>query len=409
MPRVAPPASVRDRYMIIAMLLAASGMVLGMWMLHRRRRQRLAAYLKAGEERLEFAVADAGIGVWHYDMRTRQLRASDRCLSLLGLPPRSSPTLATLFQAAHPDDHSVAVAWMHAATHGVSTNGDSEFRILDPRGSVRWVQAKHVTRGDNQGQPSEIDGIIQDITEVRETRDRINGLSLLVLNIQEKEREKISQELHDSTAQHLAAASINLVALRGGNHFSRPMENILDDVDASLEEAIKELRTFTYLLHPPALARDGFIATVRRYSEGFSRRTGICVAVNTRARSDELSLPLQRSLLRVVQEALANVHRHADASRVTIGLRAVADHVHLVISDNGRGLPSEADGREGSERLPAGVGIAGMNARVRRFGGRLHIHSRSRGTVVHVVIPVATEDAAPVIAAPPPQIIELAS
>ena len=395
---------------VFATFLASSGIALGIGLLLLRRHKRIAARLRASAESLSFAVADAGIGMWQYDIGTRHLRASNHCLSLLGLPLRSSPTLETLFQAVHPDDHSLAVAWIRAATRGALSNGDSEFRVVNAGGAVRWVQAKHFTSWNEQRVPTRISGIIQDITDIRETSEQAKGLALLVLNIQEKERENISLELHDSTAQHLAAISLNLVALRGLSRFSRPIEKILDDIDGSLEEAIKELRTFTYLLYPPALAEDGFTATVRRYAEGFSRRTQIYVAVNASVRSDELSLPLQRSLLRVIQEALANVHRHARASRASVGLRHIADHVHLVISDNGRGQPPRvrADRRE-SERPPTGVGIAGMTARVQHFGGRLHIRSRSTGTIVHVVIPTAVVESAFPNAASSRHAVELAS
>ena len=112
---------------------------------------------------------------------------------------------------------------------------------------------------------------------------------------------------------------------------------VLDEIEELLQEASKELRAFTYLLHPPELQKEGLSATLGRYIEGFGRRTGLKITLKSSGRVDQLSLQLQQSLLRIVQEALTNVYRHASAKRVSVNFRCLGKSLRLVISDDGQG------------------------------------------------------------------------
>jgi PAS domain S-box-containing protein len=137
------------------------------------------------------------------------------------------------------------------------------------------------------------------------------------LALQDEERRRIAQELHDSTAQHLVAIGLNLMRIRADAAGGAKSLDILDEIDGSLAEASKELRAFTYLLHPPELQREGLSATLGRYIEGFGTRTGLKITFKSCDRVDQLSLQRQQTLLRIVQEALTNVYRHASATRVS--------------------------------------------------------------------------------------------
>jgi signal transduction histidine kinase len=206
-----------------------------------------------------------------------------------------------------------------------------------------------------------------------------------LLALQQEGQQRIAQELHDSTSQHLTAMSLNLMALR--NRVGAEAIETIDDIRASLKEASRELRSFGYLLHPVEIQRDGLHATLQRYVDGFAMRTQLGAAVRVSGTIDELPLPIQEALLRIVQESLANVYRHASASRVTVKLSHVSQRLHLIIADDGKGIPSHRHADE-SEPPTLGVGIPGMRARARQFGGKLDIRSRSRGTIVHAVVPV---------------------
>ena len=226
----------------------------------------------------------------------------------------------------------------------------------------------------------------EDVTEVKETNRALGELSERLLTLQEDERQRIAAELHDSTAQHLAAIGLNAMNLKSRSSCDPDTQKLWEDVEISLEEATRELRAFTYLLHPMRLERDGLDATLQRYVEGFAQRTGLSVNMSMSAGVDHLPIEIRRSILRIVQEALANVHRHASASRVTIKQRFAANHFHMVVRDDGIGMKASTE-LLGAAGIPLGVGIQGMRERLRQFGGRLEIRSGTRGTSVHVSVP----------------------
>jgi PAS domain S-box-containing protein len=206
-----------------------------------------------------------------------------------------------------------------------------------------------------------------------------------LLALQDEERRRIANELHDSTAQHLVAISLNLMRLRTDAAVKPETLDILDEIDGSLDEATKELRAFTYLLHPPDLQTEGLSATLGRYVEGFGRRTGLKIMLRPCRSVDHLSLPLQQTLLRIVQEALTNVYRHASATCVSVNFRRVGKRLRLVISDDGQGT-EETSERQNGKQFRLGVGIPGMIARMRQFDGNLDIHSGPNGTAVHATV-----------------------
>jgi two-component system sensor histidine kinase UhpB len=167
-------------------------------------------------------------------------------------------------------------------------------------------------------------------------------------------------------------------------------ERLCDDIDASIDQALREIRTFTYLLHPKNLIADGLKITIEQFVEGFSARTSLKTSLEIAPEVDKLSYERQRSVLRVIQEALTNVFRHAKATQVKIAMEAKDTHFKLRIGDNGRGMPI-SQARSGPKALSFGVGIPAMRARLQQMGGALEIHSSStperRGTTLCAVIP----------------------
>jgi two-component system, NarL family, sensor kinase len=219
-------------------------------------------------------------------------------------------------------------------------------------------------------------------------RQEVDDLSEQLLVLQEDERRRIALELHDSTAQHLVAGKLGLMqiaALADGNPAIR---KVSAEVEASLDKGLRELRIFTYLLHPPNLEREGLSATLREFVEGFCRRTGLKAVVRVSGSVDYLPFDLQRTVLRVVQEAMANVQRHAMASRVSLVVRQSAGRLLLRIRDDGRGI---VDMTPAGEPQHFGVGINGMRARLRQFGGELDIKTNMRGTTLFAVVPLTEQ------------------
>jgi signal transduction histidine kinase len=215
-------------------------------------------------------------------------------------------------------------------------------------------------------------------------------MSINLVSIQEEIQQRIASDLHDSTCQHLIAASLGLMRIRHNMGDQVEAERLCDEIDASIDEAIREIRAFAYLLHPQNLTVDKLKATIEHYCDGFAARTSLRVATSIVADVDRLPYDKQRSLLRVVQEALTNVFRHAKATEVSIVIDATDSHFRLTVSDNGRGL--RADGaKQGASALSIGVGIPAMRARLEQIGGSLDIHSdpatQRSGTILCAVFP----------------------
>lgn len=213
-------------------------------------------------------------------------------------------------------------------------------------------------------------------------------LNASLASIQEDIQQRIASELHDSTCQHLIAASLGLMRIRSYLGAAAEAERLSNEIDECIDKALKEIRAFTYLLHPQDLTVDGLKATIEHYARSFAARTSLHVGTSISAIADQLPYEHQRLLLRVTQEALTNVFRHAKATEVKIAIEATDTHMQLTISDNGRGL-DVTPARRGARAFSTGVGIPAMRARLEQLGGTLEIHSnpamRDSGTTINAV------------------------
>jgi two-component system sensor histidine kinase UhpB len=218
------------------------------------------------------------------------------------------------------------------------------------------------------------------------------NFGLRLLSLQEEVQQRIASDLHDSTCQHLIAASLNVMRMRRSISDGGGTDRICDDVDASIDQALREIRAFTYLLHPQDLLADGLKITIEQFVQGFTARTSLDCSLEIAAEVDELCFAAQHSVLRIIQEALMNVFRHAKATRVRIAIGTTDTHFKLLIGDNGRGMPI-GQARSGVKAMSFGVGIPAMRTRVQQLGGTLEIHSspsaaaKRGGTTLCVAIP----------------------
>jgi signal transduction histidine kinase len=205
-----------------------------------------------------------------------------------------------------------------------------------------------------------------------------------LLLAQEEERHRIAIELHDSTSQHLVAVSLGLMRLRRFVRVSRAEKRLVDEMSRMLQAAIREIRTFSYLMNPPQLERDGLEATVRRFVAGFETRTGIKTSLAVIGAPDTASAAVQHTLFRVLQEALSNIFRRSRSTQVGVSLALRSGRATLRISDDNGG----DDGDYQLMRAPIGVGIAGMHAPVDQLGGSLRVTHGPRGTLVTATLPI---------------------
>jgi hypothetical protein len=208
-----------------------------------------------------------------------------------------------------------------------------------------------------------------------------------LLAAQEEERVRIAIELHDSTCQHLAALNLSLGRLRPLVSGAKA-DQVLDDMSISVGEVMKEIRVLSYLIKPAGLEQNGLAHAVRGFVNGFGARTGLTASFLTRGPVDAAPPPVQHAAYRIVQEALSNVYRHAEAQHADVELVSEAGVLTVRVSDDGKGVAALLRG-DGAA-LESGVGIAGMRARAAQLKGRIEITCRGSGTVVVALLPVGS-------------------
>src|ERR1700733_3476497 len=224
-------------------------------------------------------------------------------------------------------------------------------------------------------------------TWTAERTAELQKLTQRLLKVQDDERRKLARDLHDSTGQTLAALKISLSFLQ--DSCKDPVSQALaGEVEQLADQAIEEIRTMSYLLHPPLLDEVGFACAAEWYIEGFAKRSGISVKtdiVNTRAR---LPKNIEIALFRVLQESLTNIHRHAAASNAAILFQYDAEGVILEVRDFGKGIPQERLHLLRGVSGESGVGLAGMRERMNELNGTLELQSDPRGTSIRATIPL---------------------
>jgi signal transduction histidine kinase len=224
--------------------------------------------------------------------------------------------------------------------------------------------------------------------EILEQAELLRELSERLLQTQNEERRHIARELHDSTGQLLALMNMNLSALRKsfveGN--AAKSGQLLEDCAALANEVTSQIRTVSYLLHPPLLDELGLSSALRWLVEGFEQRSQIEVILDVPERFGRLQPELELNLFRIVQESLTNIHRHSSSKTATIRLCQKDGNVLLEIQDQGAGISDERMAKLKARR--SGVGIAGMRERIRGFNGILDVSSNKKGTKISVTVPL---------------------
>jgi signal transduction histidine kinase len=255
-------------------------------------------------------------------------------------------------------------------------------------GETSWFQVRI--------KPFHIDGVLrllvahENVTEIKRAHDAQQQLTGLLLRAQDDERRRIARDLHDVTVQDLVVIRADLTRIQRPSDNHGENETLQESVSLC-DRVIKELRTLSYLLHPPLLDEAGLIPALRWFVRGFIQRSGVQVELLVMEDIGRLAIDAEIALFRVVQECLTNVHRHSGSRSAVIWVTKEEGTVRVQITDEGHGFsaPPGADGQEAV--LPTGVGIMGMSQRLKQLGGELHIESNSQGTTVNARIPVLEE------------------
>lgn len=220
--------------------------------------------------------------------------------------------------------------------------------------------------------------------ELAEAESRLRGLSRRLLNLRDEERRRLARELHDSTGQTLAALALSLVMLQGTDLDPKVVEKLKEATHLT-DQALQEIRTLSYLLHPPMLDEAGLVLALDWYVEGFAQRSRMQIALDLPSEYKRLSQEMELAIFRIVQEALTNVYRHSGSTSASVKLSIDGDYVRLTVADAGKGMyPSREDGARQD-----GVGIRGMRERALHLNGDMEISSTDSGTTLKVTLPTS--------------------
>jgi PAS domain S-box-containing protein len=260
-------------------------------------------------------------------------------------------------------------------------------RAIEYSGRNYWTRVIPELTAD--GAVESVMTISQDVTDRVRAEKELLHLTAQLFRIQDKERRRIARELHDETAQNLFGISVNLAKLNQLSWGAAEAKQLIEECESLGNETLQEIRTLSYLLHPPLLDEAGLVSALQWYVQGFSKRTGIYVDVFAQP-IGRLASETELALFRIVQEALTNVRRHSGSETVSIRLEERSGEIILEIRDKGHGLGASrnaSESNEAEEFIEMGVGIPGMQQRLRQLGGRLEIDSNTEGTTITAVVP----------------------
>jgi PAS domain S-box-containing protein len=255
--------------------------------------------------------------------------------------------------------------------------------------NIFWLFGSSIPQFDSHGNLIRVISSFADVSEMKNAERAIHNLSTQLLKLQDEERRRIGRELHDGLAQTVLAINLSLAQVRQSLAATdRGAALPLEKARELTQQMSREIRTLSYLLHPPLLDDLGLISTLKEYVHGFTERSGIDTRLQASTGFDRLPQPLETALFRIVQESLANVQRHSGSTAARICLEQRNSLVTLQVIDYGHGMTPMDNGNPPAQQFRLGVGIPGMRERMAQLGGQLEIISGTAGTTVRATISI---------------------
>jgi PAS domain S-box-containing protein len=283
-----------------------------------------------------------------------------------------------------------------ALAQAVRTPSEGQLEVQIEPGARRTIRISFALISSPRSAPligvvaTDVTALLEATKALKHSEASLHSVSARLLQVQDEERRRMARDLHDITGQELAVAVMSLDQLaKNLDSPSTDKRKTLTECAGWLRKVESEIRTLSYVLHPPLLDETGLGPALKWYVEGFTKRTGIHVNVALSEALPRLPLDQETALFRVVQEGLTNVLRHSGSCEAGIRATYEAGLVSVVIEDKGRGFDH---GELAADRTKLGVGIPGMRGRLALVGGHLEVHSGSQGTLVIAMVPVR-EDA----------------
>jgi PAS domain S-box-containing protein len=322
-----------------------------------------------------------------------------------------NPRKDWLDEYIHPDDQTLVLRTIREAVR-TRNPFQLEHRVRRADGTMGWTYSRAVPLLNGNGEILEWFGAASDVTarkeaeenfrklaqtldaevrtrtrELEEQSNRVRQLSWRLLRSQDQERRHIARELHDSVGQTLTVLDINLeLFMQEAGCKSSEVASKIEGIQKTVQQLHREIRTTSYLLHPPLLDESGLYSAISLYLQGLGERSRLEVRFEISEQFGRLPSELELVIFRLVQESLTNIHRHSESKTASIRIGRESNQISLDIRDQGKGMSSERMAEIRSGR--SGVGISGMRERLRQFDGTMNIESDSSGTRVFATIPL---------------------
>jgi len=237
----------------------------------------------------------------------------------------------------------------------------------------------------------ELAELLENARTLELTNQGLRDLSARLLHFQDEERRRIARDLHDSTGQTLALLGMTLSTLESQAKTASPeLARGLAENAEIVRQVSVELRTLSYLLHPPLLDEAGLASALRWLIDGFGQRSGILVGLELPGRLERMPQDLETGIYRIVQECLTNIHRHSESPVACVRISEISGAIVLEVADQGKGIDDRQLSQIASSRSP-GIGLRGIRERIQNFRGDFEIASDAKGTRIRVVIPIDNE------------------
>jgi PAS domain S-box-containing protein len=360
-------------------------------------RKRFQDALRESQAQLDLALESSRTAMFDWDLIELRGKWNEQLAALYQFSPSGKyVTREEWHSLFHPDD---VVRLVEEAKIAIAEKDQFqfEFRTVRPQGEIRWVLSHGRIVRDATGKAIQMIGTHTDITDRKQFEEmaKVREFTGQLLAAQDAERRRLARELHDSAGQMVAALQMQLTPMK--TDAAKLSPKLASDISESLaivQQLSQELRTVSYLLHPPLLDELGLPSALRWYVEGFAERSKIDVQLELGEDLGRLPCEMETALFRVVQESLTNIHRHSESKKAYIRLHRSDDSLCLEVQDFGKGMTASRNNAV-SPTPRSGVGIQGMRERVRQLNGHFEIQSTANGTCVSVRLPVTTPTLVP--------------
>jgi signal transduction histidine kinase len=259
--------------------------------------------------------------------------------------------------------------------------------IITSSGVERLIRWRNTLFRDDDGRVIGTLSSGEDMTDRKAAEEALRRLPTLLLPAQDEERRRVAREVHDGIGQYITALNLAIGKLRRKciDETDPESQQALSECRALIEAASHEIRTISYLLHPPTIDDLGLRSALQWLVDGYGKRSALQVSLEAASDLGRFKPEIEMTLFRIAQESLTNIHRHSESATAIIRVVQRSDEIVLEVADRGKGMPTSA---RGADRGP-GIGLAGIEQRLTELKGRFSLESSpSQGVTIHVALPM---------------------